>query len=146
MGRALNGVVDRLEGVDLSPRMLGQAAKTRAYAALHEGELVDFLSGRDAGEADLVTAADVFVYMADLAGALREARRVLRRDGFLAFTVQAHDGDGVVLGEDGRFAHGAAYLAAMLRDAGLNTVLFESVSTRHDGGEPVPGFLVVAER
>ena len=41
--------------------------KTELYAALHEGELVAFLSGRADGEADLVVAADVLVYMAALA-------------------------------------------------------------------------------
>ena len=96
-------------------------------------------------EADLVTAADVFVYIADFSQVLREARRVLRRGGLLAFTVQAHGGEGAILGEDGRYAHGEAYLRATAAAAGLTPVLFERVSTREERGEPVPGFLVIAE-
>ena len=146
VAQALHGVCDVIEGVDLSPRMLAKAAKANLYADLHEAELVAFLSARAAGEADLVVAADVLVYMADLAPVFREARRVLARDGFLAFTVQAHAGEGVVLGEDARYAHGEAYLREALAAAGLTLVLLERVSTREDRGEPVPGFLVVAER
>jgi predicted TPR repeat methyltransferase len=146
MAQALQHVCDRIEGVDLSPRMLAKAAKANLYAELHEAELVAFLSARAEGEADLVVAADVLVYMADLAPVLREARRVLARDGFLAFTVQAHPGAGVVLGEDARYAHGEAYLRGELAAAGFTLVLLEEVSTREDRGEPVPGFLVVAER
>jgi predicted TPR repeat methyltransferase len=146
MARALHGVCDLIEGVDLSPRMLAKAAKSNLYAELREGDLLAFLSARAAEEADLVVAADVLVYMADLAPALREAHRVLARDGFLAFTVQAHAGEGVVLGEDARYAHGEGYLRDELEAAGFTLVLLEEVSTREDRGEPVPGFLVIAER
>jgi predicted TPR repeat methyltransferase len=146
MGRALAGAVDALEGVDLSPRMLAQAAKTRLYDALHEGDLVGFLRSRPAASADLVVAADVFVYVADLAGIFAETRRVLERGGLIGFTVQAHEGAGVVLGEDARYAHGEPLLRDLAEAAGLAVVLFERVSTREDRGEPVPGFLVVAER
>lgn len=146
MARALAGVATALEGVDLSPRMLAKAAKIHLYDAVHEGELVSFLQGRAAGEADLVVAADVFVYMADLAAAFAEAHRVLERGGFFAFTVQAHEGEGVVLGEDARYAHGEGYLRDLAARTGFTVVIFERVSTREDRGEPVPGFLAVLER
>jgi len=146
MARALDGAVERIEGVDLSPRMLAQARKARLYHALHEAELVAFLASRTAGEADLVVAADVFVYVADLDAAFRESRRVLARGGFMAFTVQAHEGGGVVLGGDARYAHGEDYLQDLAAAVGFTVVLFEPVSTREDRGEPVPGFLAVMER
>ena len=146
MARALEGTFTAMEGVDLSPRMLAQAGKTRLYAALHEGELADFLKGRSDGEADLVVAADVFVYMAALDAVFREAHRVLSRSGFFAFTVQAHEGEAVALGEDGRFAHGEAYLRDLAARTGFFALSFERVSTRQDRGEDVPGFLVVLER
>jgi predicted TPR repeat methyltransferase len=75
----------------------------------------------------------------------REAARILAREGFLAFTVQAHEGAGIVLGEDARYAHGEPYLRSALDAAGLDPVVLEAVSTRMDRGEPVPGYLVVAE-
>ena len=40
MAQALEGVFTSMEGVDLSPRMLEKAGKTKLYDALHEGELV----------------------------------------------------------------------------------------------------------
>lgn len=145
LAQALHEVCETIEGVDLSPRMLAKAAKTRLYARLHEGELVAFLAGRPAGDADLVAAADVFVYLADLGPVFREARRVLARGGLLAFTVQAHSGEGALLGEDARYSHGETYLRDALAAADLAVVLLEAVSTREDRGEPVPGLLVVAE-
>jgi predicted TPR repeat methyltransferase len=60
--------------------------------------------------------------------------------------VQAHDGDGVVLGPDSRYAHGEAYLRAEAAEAGLSIVLLERVSTREERGVPVAGFLIVLGR
>ena len=146
MAQALEGVFSSMEGVDLSPRMLEKAGKTKLYDALHEGELVSFLAARPSAEADLVVAADVFVYMAALDAAFREAHRVLKREGLFAFTVQAHEGDGFILGEDARYAHSEAYLRELADAVGFTMVIFERVSTREDRGVPVPGFLVVLQR
>jgi predicted TPR repeat methyltransferase len=146
MGQALDGVCASLVGADLSPRMLEKAAKTKLYDALHEAELVSFLKERSDGEADLVVAADVFVYMAALDETFRETKRVLKREGLFAFTVQAHEGDGFVLGHDARYAHGESYLRKLAEENGLRVVLLERVSTREDRGVPVPGFLAVLQR
>jgi len=146
MAQALEGAFSSMEGVDLSPRMLEKAEKTKLYDALHEGELVSFLAARPSAEVDLVVAADVFVYMAALDAAFGEAHRVLKREGLFAFTVQAHDGDGFVLGADARYAHSEAYLRKLADAVGFTMVIFEHVSTREDRGVPVPGFLCVLQR
>ncbi len=146
MAQELAGHCASIEGVDLSPRMLEKAAKTKLYAALHENDLVGFLSGRTTGEADLVVAADVFVYMAALDAVFSEAHRVLRREGLFAFTVQAHEGEGFILGEDARYAHSEPYLRGLAEREGFTTVTVERVSTREDRGVPVPGILVVLQR
>ncbi|WP_445501307.1 methyltransferase domain-containing protein [Microvirga sp. G4-2] len=146
MGQALGGLCEALVGVDLSPRMLEKAAKTKLYDELHQGELVSFLKGRADARADLVVAADVFVYMAALDDAFREARRVLKREGLFAFTVQAHEGEGFLLGTDARYAHSESYLRKLAEENGFATVILERVSTREDRGVPVPGSLVVLQR
>jgi predicted TPR repeat methyltransferase len=146
MAQALEGLCSALEGVDLSPGMLEKAQRTKLYDALHEGELVAFLSGRAAAEADLVVAADVFVYMAALDAVFGEAHRVLKREGLFAFTVQAHEGAGFMLGKDARYAHSETYLHDLAERVGLTVVIFERVSTREDRGVPVPGFLCVLQR
>jgi predicted TPR repeat methyltransferase len=146
MAQTLNGRCAVIEGVDLSPRMLEKAAKTGLYTALHEGELVAFLKGRGEAEADLVVAADVFVYMAALDAAFREAHRVLKSGGLFAFTVQAHEGEGFVLGDDARYAHSEAYIRGLAQTVGFTTLIVERVSTREDRGAPVPGILAVLER
>ena len=146
VAKAFERAYAAIEGVDLSPRMLSRARRARLYKRLHEADLVQFLSQEPEASADLVIAADVFVYMAALGDVFRETRRVLGPGGLFAFTVQAHDGDGVVLGDDSRYAHGEGCLRGVAAEAGFATALFERVSTRQDRDLDVPGFLLVLER
>ena len=76
-GQAFAGCYRRIEGVDLSPRMLAAARRTRLYDRLHEGDLLGFLREQREKSADLVLAADVFVYLAALDAVFGEVARVL---------------------------------------------------------------------
>jgi predicted TPR repeat methyltransferase len=146
MGWALEELCASIDGVDLSPRMLEKARKTRLYDTLSEGDLVTFLNTRRDGEAELVVAGDVFVYMAALDEVFREVHRVLAPEGLFGFTVQAHGGEGFILGDDARYAHGEGYLRTLAAETGFTLVILEPVSTRRDRDVPVPGFLAVLER
>jgi predicted TPR repeat methyltransferase len=146
MGRALAGACDHLAGCDLSPNMLARARATGLYAELAEADLGAFLAGRAPGAADLVVAADVLVYVADLAPVAAAAARALAPGGLLAFTLQAWDGPGVTLGEDARYAHGEAHLRGAAAAAGLDVASLARASTRRDRGAAVPGWLAVLAR
>jgi predicted TPR repeat methyltransferase len=138
--------VDHFTGIDLSPRMIEQARATGLYGELEVTEMAEGLRGKPDGSADLILAADAFVYLADLAPVLCEARRVLAADGLVAFTVETHDGDGVILGEGLRYAHGADYVRASLKAAGLLLSRLEELSARNEDNVPVPGLVVVASK
>jgi predicted TPR repeat methyltransferase len=146
MGVALDGVTERLTGVDLSPAMLAAAARTGRYAALTEASIVDALEAREPASVDLLLAADVLVYVGDLFPVMREAARALKPGGLFVFTVQAHAGHGFALGVDSRFAHSEEYLEAVADDCGLAVVHLASVSTRQERGLDVPGFVMVLAR
>ena len=71
---------------------------------------------------------------------------MLAAGGLLAFTVETHDGDGVILGEGLRYAHGAAYVRAAIEAAGLALSRLENLSARNEDNAPVPGLVVVATK
>jgi predicted TPR repeat methyltransferase len=145
-GAAFQGQVDRLTGIDLSAAMIAEAHRKGLYDRLATGELVEFLAGEAAAQAhyDLVVAADVLVYVAGLAAVATAVRRVLAPGGLFAFTVETHAGDGVLLRESLRYAHGAAHVRAAMAGADLRLACLAEVSTRTERGEPVPGLLGVA--
>src|SRR3954468_10143744 len=138
--------VDEFVGFDLSPRMIERARATGLYAELEVAEMVQGLTGRPDGSADLVLAADAVVYVSDLAPLLREAARVLAPGGLLAFTTETHGGEGVILGKGLRYAHGAAYLRAGIAAAGLTLSRLDALSARNEDNAPVPGLVVVAAK
>jgi len=138
--------VDHFIGIDLSPRMIERARLTGLYAQLEVAEMVQGLSSKPDASAELVLAADAMVYLADIGALLREARRVLVVDGLLAFTVETHGGDSVILGEGLRYAHSADYVRASIRDAGLALARLEELSARNEDNTPVPGLVVVAAK
>lgn len=152
MGEAIRGEADFLAGCDLSPRMIAKAqAKRRAdgsplYDKLATAGLTAFLASRPDASADLVIAADVFIYLGDLAASFHQSARVLKTGGLFAFTTQSHEGEGITVGRDRRFAHAEGWIRATLDQARLTPVLVEPQSIRTDRGEPVPGLIVVAER
>lgn len=144
--RAFADLVDRIDGIDLSPRMLEQAQATGLYNELQVADAVQGLSGKMAASADLIIAADVMIYVLDLVPLLREAARVLQPGGLLAFTTETHAGDGVVLGEGLRYAHGASYVRDVIAGVGLRLLQLAHASARNESGVAVPGLVVVATK
>jgi predicted TPR repeat methyltransferase len=138
--------VDRFVGIDLSPRMIERARATGLYAELEVAEMAEGLRRRPGASADLILAADAMVYVADLVPVLREAKRVLAPGGVVAFTVETHGGDGVILGDGLRYAHGTACVRASIEAAGLNLSQCEDLSARNEDNVPVPGLVVVATK
>jgi predicted TPR repeat methyltransferase len=138
--------VDHFTGIDLSPGMIEKARETGLYAELEVNDMLEGLRSRPQGSADLILAADAMVYVADLLPVLTEIRRVLAAGGLLAFTLECHVGDGVILGEGLRYAHSPHYVRNALMAAGLILSQLEEQSFRNESNVPVPGLVVVATR
>ncbi|MCK1386083.1 methyltransferase domain-containing protein [Bradyrhizobium sp. 21] len=138
--------VDHFIGIDLSPGMIKEARATGLYAELEVADMIEGLRGRGEASTNLVVAADAFVYLSDLASVLSEARRVLAPGGVLAFTLETHDGSGIVLGEGLRYAHAAEYVRGAIAKAGLKLLTLEPASPRIENNEPVSGLVGVAEK
>ena len=143
-GRAFRPHVAGLVGVDLSPAMLEQARASGAYDELRPGDMLGFLQAEISGSADLILAADSLVYVADLGPIFREAARVLAPRGLFSFTLETHNGEGVILRDTLRFAHAEPHLRLALTGAGLRGASVAAASTRSEKGVPVPGLVAVA--
>jgi predicted TPR repeat methyltransferase len=145
-GEAFRDCCEAICGVDLSEKMLELARRKGIYDRLVAGDMHAFLESQAEGACDLIVAADAFVYLADLAAVCRVAARALKSHGLLAFTVETHDGSGVVLGGKQRYAHAPEHVRAAAAQAGLHLLTLEPVSARQEGGAPVRGLLAVAKQ
>lgn len=146
MGRQLRDKVAFLEGIDVSAAMIAETARTGIYDSLHKAELVATLAARRS-DADLVTAADVFIYCGALPPVLAALVPALQPGGLLAFSLEAHDGpEPLFLRPSLRYAHGIEATRDALVAAGLEILRFETAVLRQDRGAPIVGMLIVARR
>ncbi|TIQ52396.1 methyltransferase domain-containing protein [Mesorhizobium sp.] len=145
MGERLRPIVDRLEGCDISAGMLRKARAKGIYDRLSKADLQHF---SHAGvKADLVVAADVFIYVGALERIVRAIADALTDDGMFAFSVETlAGGDDFALLPSRRYAHSEAYVRRVLASSGFSVLSLESTTIRHDRGEPVGGLAVVAGR
>jgi predicted TPR repeat methyltransferase len=95
---------------------------------------------------DLAVAADVLVYLGDLAEVMNKVSKSLRPQGIFAFTVeQTREPVDWILGPKSRYAHSESYIRRVVEDAGLELKTLAAMSSRLEAGEAVPGLLVVAQ-
>ena len=149
-GGAFNDLARRLDGIDLSPRMIEKARARGIYNALIVADLESALCGDgpsyDLPSYDLILAADTLVYLGDLGPAFRGAGRGLRKGGFFLFTVEKGVGEGYEVGPKRRYRHSETYLRAEAATAGLEVMGVLDCSPRDEAKVPVEGLAVALER
>ncbi|MBP0437373.1 methyltransferase domain-containing protein [Tianweitania sediminis] len=141
MGEKLRPICERLDGIDLSAEMLRKAEARGVYDRLIKGDISEWEAGR---WVDLVTAADVFMYVGTLDTVFRQVAGMLARNGLFVFSVEVSDGDELVLRESRRYAHSQAYVERELAAAGLQLWAITRETIRQDRGEAIKGLVVVA--
>src|SRR5207249_4970240 len=132
-------------GVDLSGRMLEQAAGREIYQSLEQGDLLSSLRAHRQG-VDLILAADVFVYVGELSGIVAAVMDALRPGGLFAFSVETHEGESFILRPSRRYAYSRPYIEKLAADAGLAVIVADPASQRREGEEDVPGAIYVMRR
>ena len=131
-------------GVDLSSRMLAEAAKRGLYRTLVKAEALVYLEEHPSRH-DLVFAADVLTYSGNLEPLFAAIARTLPSGGIFAANFEtAADRDFILL-SSGRFAHDHASVLR-LADRDFIVLADEANVMRQEGTQPVHGRLLVLQR
>ena len=121
-GKLIRAVADDVTGVDLSQRMLDHAAQQKIYSRLIHADVVEFLRGTDSRH-DLVVAADVFIYIGDLAPVFEGIARVLEPGGIFCFsTERADDERDFELRTSLRYGQSERYVRRLASEYGFEVV------------------------
>jgi predicted TPR repeat methyltransferase len=137
---------DRLQGIDLAASMVERARALELYDTVVQGDITEFLASTRS-RFDLLVAADVLIYIGDLAPVFAGAARVLEPGGEFCLTVEAHDGDGDwLLRPSLRYAHSEGYIRMLARQHGCAVRRTARHPLRLDQGRPVEGLFAWLER
>jgi predicted TPR repeat methyltransferase len=143
MGERLRPVCDFLQGCDISAEMLKKAKARGVYDHLVKADLQAL--DLPEGQADLVTAADVFMYVGALEGIFAKVAAGLSKGGLFAFSVERNDGpEPFRLRQTRRYTHSEDYVRGLVNSSGFDLVSLAHAIVRQDRNAPVDGLIVVA--
>ena len=150
-GAAIRPFASHLTGVDLSAKMLAQAAEKKLYDQLECAEIQAAMAQQATASLDLIFSTDVFIYLGQLETVFAEAARLLKPGGRFAFSAEAleHAGDlpqDFHLQPSGRYAHRAEYLRRLLVTHGMREQGWQLAPTRLEAGQQIMAWLAVARR
>lgn len=144
LGPEVTGLCGRLDGVDLSARML-EKAKGRGYDELIAGEIVATLQPRT-GLYDLAFAADVLSYFGDLRPVFTAVHHSLHDGGIFVATVEKGAGARYQAAKTGRYQHGEAYLRKRATEAGFALLSLDEIVLRREENQDVRGLVFALRR
>lgn len=137
-GEQFRDVVERLVGIDLSPKMVGKAAEKKLYEALRLGDIAETLDREDECF-DLIIAADVFIYLGDMEAIFRSVARCSNAGALFLFSVESCENGTWELRKTCRYAHSRRYLQSLAQKHGFSVVACRAAPLRRDVGEWVMG-------
>lgn len=149
-GTGLGGLVFRkmvevLDGVDLSEKMITQALAKGCYNQIHQNSILQHLA--TTGETyDLFLATDVFVYAGDLVPIFSLARSIATPDALFCFSTEHLNGTRYRLQPTGRFAYSTEYIQHAASETGWIILSCESAPLRLEYDEWLTGDLWVLKR
>ena len=134
-------------GVDISQKMLDEAAKKKVCDRLVHDELVHLLT-TDTKNYQLVTIADVLTYFGDLRPVFEAVAAHLDLAGVVSFSISENkiNAKDYYLTSSGRFVHSLDYILSMLTKCGFSKIGQERKALRNEGDQVVYGYIITAEK
>jgi len=127
-------------GVDLSSKMLEVSKEKNIYSSLHQEDVLGFLKNSQTNSYDMVSSADVFIYIGDLSEIFKEVSRILKNDGIFLFSTE-NSNEEFCLQKNGRFGQSASYIKDLSKKNHLKVTLEEGIIIRKDGDKNENGTL-----
>ncbi|MEM9575240.1 MAG: hypothetical protein AAF870_08435 [Pseudomonadota bacterium] len=138
--------------------MIDKSDERACYDELFVNEVVHFLeewvksTDPDHQPFDLIVATDVLPYIGALEPLFDGIRSNAQNGARLVFSSETMADKDMVdaswrVTPNQRFAHSKAYLHEMCNRAGFSNIThFEEIIVRSEQGQPIPGYLVIADR
>ncbi len=141
-GKVFQGVCSHLVGIDLSEKMISQAAAKGVYDRLIAEDVVQFLE-QEKQEYTLLVAADLLTYLADLKPLFFATFQRTAPGGFFVFSTEHGEQENWQVRPTGRFAHCPQYIVDLAEQSGWQCIISEEANLRREASAWVRGDLFV---
>ncbi|HQR04468.1 MAG: methyltransferase domain-containing protein [Proteobacteria bacterium] len=144
-GPVLRPHASELTGVDLSAKMLAQAARRGTYHHLRKAELTAYLASCHQAF-DLAVFADTLIYFGDLSALFAALACALTPGGWVVATLETTTQPNYQLKPSGRYGHAADHVEELLARNGFQLIDQSGCVLRRELMQPVPGRIYTARR
>lgn len=148
-GQAAKSIVgwSRLDGLDISPKMLEKAKQKGIYDHLYHDEIIHFLNANRT-KYHLMTAGDVLTYFGDLRKLFESISLSMADNGLFIATISENsvNKESYFLLPSGRFVHTQDYLMNILKKTGFELIEMEHKPLRNEGDRVVYGWVIAVRK
>lgn len=140
---AVKDLVNRIDGVDLSEKMVSLAHKHKRYNKVFLQEITSFLFDKSKGypRYDLILSGDALVYFGDLESIFKGVKHRLSEGGFFCFTLENLKEGSFKIRPTGRYAHSESYINMLSLDHGFSGIVKKPIIPRTDASNDIEGLL-----
>lgn len=142
LGLEIKKQCSRLEGIDISKKMLTQANRKNVYDKLSQFDILDYLS-RMPLSFDYYIALDVFIYVGDLREIFRLIKSRNNKVGKLVFSTEYTELDGYHLLKTGRYSHSNNYIESLCKEFDYKISHFSTADLRIEKGHFLTGGIYI---
>ena len=143
-GLVFQEMVTTLHGVDLSAKMLLQAAGKKCYSALHQDSIIHYLD-TTRETYDFFLATDVFIYVGALEKIFSGLRAIARPGALFCFSTEALAISGFQLQKTGRFAYSRSYIETTAAATSWTILATEATNIRKEREQWLAGNLWILQ-
>ena len=146
VAQALQDMTALRVGVDLSQHMLNYAQSKQLYNELYKCDIVEFVAA-ERRKFDVVVAADVLIYIANIAPLFSGVSSVLSEDGIFAFSIEKEGGTAPsLLNVAGRYTQNVSHITSIAQQYGLDVLVSQPCIIRTEKNYPVNGMIFVLKK
>ncbi|KAB2890345.1 MAG: tetratricopeptide repeat protein [Desulfobulbaceae bacterium] len=140
VGTAFADICACLTGVDIAEEMIARSREKGIYDHLAVSGIMPFLVAAES-RYDLVTLADVLIYLGDPEPVLAAIQAVTTDDAVLCFSIEVAGTATYRLQPTGRFAHSPGHIAGIAGRTGWTVCRSEPIRLRREGDGWIGGML-----
>ncbi len=129
-------------GIDLSQKMIELARAKNIYDELFRGDVCQYLDSSQ-HQYDLFIAADVFIYIGELAEIFSKVRAHAKPGSLFVFSTEVETEQGYILRPSGRYAHSRNYIEALADNNSYTIVSSQTTILRKEAQQRIIGELFV---